>query len=284
MDEINEKHIEKLPRPITINSTECILKQMKNFICRIDLDEKNHGSGFFCKIQFSKNEVLPVLITCNHIIDDDFLSNNQFLKIFIYQKHINLSLEKIKYYTDKQYDITILEVKSNEINNFLELDNDLAIKSNIKEFNDSIYIIHYPSSSFNENVVSYGTINITKDKIKFEHFCSTEDGSSGSPILDITNNKVIGIHTGASTSFKINYGSFLNESINNFINENYSNEMIIQYKLNGEKNIAIFGSSFVDKYRNNCRIIIEKSEQEIIDIIDVKELKKKRFLNNKTNI
>ena len=49
-------------------------------ICRID--GKSIGTGFFCKIEY-QNELIPVLITNYHIIDDEFIESNNSLKIYI---------------------------------------------------------------------------------------------------------------------------------------------------------------------------------------------------------
>ena len=50
------------------------------------------------------------------------------------------------------------------------------------------------------------------------HFCSTEYGSSGSPIFDSSNNKIIGIHKKRSGK-NYNIGAFLSDSIKEFINK-----------------------------------------------------------------
>ena len=60
-----------------------------------------------------------------------------------------------------------------------------------------MYIIQYPCFYENQQLaVSYGIIkNRFIDKeYNFKHYCCTEKGSSGSPILNINNNKLIGIH------------------------------------------------------------------------------------------
>ena len=64
---------------------------------------------------------------------------------------------------------------------------------------------------------------IYEDKnYNFNHKCSTEKGSSGSPILN-TNNKVIGVHKEGHTS-NFNKGSFLNFPIKEFFKKNYNNK------------------------------------------------------------
>ena len=67
--------------------------------------------------------------------------------------------------------------------------------------------------------MSYGLlINIEGNDIK--HTCSTENGSSGSPILNLENNKVIGIHKEAGLStFNFNKATFLKFPLNDFKGE-----------------------------------------------------------------
>jgi len=59
-----------------------------------------------------------------------------------------------------------------------------------------------------------------KIKHNFNHKCSTEGGSSGSPILNI-NNKLIGIHK-ESHQNNCNIGTLLNYPIKEFIKLNYN--------------------------------------------------------------
>ena len=52
---------------------------------------------------------------------------------------------------------------------------------------------------------------------KISHRCNTEPGASGSPIISLKNNKVIGVHhTGSHRNFKINYGTLLTKPISEF--------------------------------------------------------------------
>jgi len=85
------------------------------------------------------------------------------------------------------------------------------IKINYKR--KSVYILHYPKGELS---VSYGLINDIIDG-KINHYCNTEEGSSGSPILSIKNNKIIGIHYGGS-GIKLNYGIFIKNVIDKFNN------------------------------------------------------------------
>ena len=91
-------------------------------------------------------------------------------------------------------DITIIEVKNEDgINNYLEIDNDIINNiSNVNFKKESIYTIQYERQK-EEPSVSFGIIDEINN-YTFELLCNTEEGSSSSPILNINNNKLIGIH------------------------------------------------------------------------------------------
>ena len=64
-------------------------------------------------------------------------------------------------------------------------------KSNKKQYRkSSIYILHY----LNKKYVSYGLINELREYKTIIHYCNIENDSSGSPILSLKSNKVIGVH------------------------------------------------------------------------------------------
>ena len=108
--------------------------------------------------------------------------------------------------------------------------------------NESIYILHYPN--FDKASVSYGIIKEIKDN-EIKHQCCTEGGSSGSPILNLKNKKVIGIHSKYSHNFEFNIGSYLKNSINQL---NKSNEIMIKLKI--EENDVDKNIYFLDNCNN----------------------------------
>ena len=77
----------------------------------------------------------------------------------------------------------------------------------------SVYILHYPKG--NNIHVSYGLLKGIDEK-ELNHLCSTEEGSSGSPILSLDNFKVIGIHYGGKSHYQYNKGSFIKDVLNKF--------------------------------------------------------------------
>ena len=242
-----EKKIRNSPEPVNIAGTKAILEQMINCICKIKIREAS-GTGFFCKIPLGKNESLNVLMTNYHILDEKYYEDNKEIHLLLNDEReafaIDLLTER-KTYFNKEYDITIIELKEEDgIKNFLELDDNLFKEKEKVFYEDkSIYVLQYP---YGRNAcVSYGLlINIEKNDIK--HTCSTENGSSGSPILNLENNKVIAIHKGAGLSdFNFNKGTFLRFPLNNFMEEQNND-------INASKNsIASINDFSANKNREN---------------------------------
>ena len=239
MEEIKkEKIIEEYPRAITIGETKIILNQMENCICRIIKNDGVKGTGFFCIINY-KNNIIPCMITNNHVIDEEYIKNNNSIKVSINDnkeiKNIKIDDNRIIYTKPKeQYDTTIIEIKpeKDKINNFMEIDEDIFKENSEIIYNfHSVYILQYPKSD--KASVSYGIITNIKEYNIF-HKCSTESGSSGSPIINLLNNKIIGIHKEASLTFNINKGTYLKYPINEFINKYKKNMEKLEFNLENQ--------------------------------------------------
>ena len=210
--------IDKSFNPISFEQTEKILEQMKNYICKIIIDNDTKGTGFLCKIPLhGDNKLTPVLITNNNVINDNMLARKKDINIesfctsSIKSKKLNLSNRTA--YNNKKLGISIIEIVNKDgfknINMF-ELDEDMLSSGKTDKFIDkSIYMIHSNQETL---YVSYGLVNdIGKNQsYNFMHTCKAFNGSSGSPILNLENNKIIGIHS--STNANINEGFFLNFS------------------------------------------------------------------------
>ena len=72
------------PKSISLKSTEKILEQMRNIVCKINLLDGRQGIGFFCKIVY--NNIIPVLITSYFLINEDILNRNKKISITINNK------------------------------------------------------------------------------------------------------------------------------------------------------------------------------------------------------
>ena len=220
-----EKKIKRSADPVNISNTRRILNQMINCICKIKIRSAN-GTGFFCRIPLDQNNNIICLLTNYHVLNEEYLIKNKEIHILLNDdkeaKKIDLNIKRIIYYY-KECDITIIELKEEDnIKEYLELDDNI-FKDNEKIFYEekSIYVIQYLNGD--EACVSYGILNkINKNDIL--HICSTDKGSSGSPILNLKNNKVIGIHRGSPDHAKnYNCGTLLKYPLIDFINKNKRN-------------------------------------------------------------
>ena len=122
---IKEKLLLDYHMPISLKQNEKIIEQLKNTICNINLGYKGRGTGFFMKVKFPDNEhLLPVLLTCNHVIDKTFLSEKDKIIIQINDKIKTIELKDRIIYTNEEIDITIIEIREqkDEIKYFLHLD------------------------------------------------------------------------------------------------------------------------------------------------------------------
>ena len=217
-----EKEIynEKFPKPVYIEGIKLITEQLEKSICKIYKNDGNKGTGFFCEIPYQQGKI-KVMITNYHIIDDKYIKENNKIEITLNNDNENKSIiinNKRKIYTNEEYDITIIEIKPEKDDNnnyikYMELDEQYIQNPNII-YEKSIYLIHYPSGD--KEAVSLGIINRI-DKYNIEHYCSTQRGSSGSPILGLSNNKIIGIHKEAINRREVNRGTLLKYPINEFI-------------------------------------------------------------------
>ena len=102
------------PKPLSKEIASKINEQMDTNVCKI-IKEKSTGTGFLCIIPFpNKLNLLPVLITCNHILGEKDLMEGKEIKLEINNKIKKLSINNSrKIYTDeKNCDITIIELKT----------------------------------------------------------------------------------------------------------------------------------------------------------------------------
>ena len=213
-----EKKVKNSVEPVSISSTETILNQMKYYICKIKINAI-YGTGFFCKIPFGNNITKNFFMTNYHVLNEKYYNENNKINLLINDeditKIIDLRMNRITYFNEN-YDITLIELNENDnINNFLELDDKLFRDNHeIIYENKSLYILQYPQGK--NAAVSYGLLT-SIDKFEIKHKCSTENGSSGSPILNLETNKVIGIHKEGSINFDFNKGTFLKYPLIDFI-------------------------------------------------------------------
>ena len=276
-----EKNLNDYPSIVTLEKSKKIIHQIENCICKVYTNDGGNGTVFFCYIYDFKNNIkVPVMITNNHVIGENDLNNNKKIKISFNDsifKDIELD-SKRKKYTNIDLDITIIEIKKDidciNKNSFLEIDEKIYLDNSEVLFRRKpAYIIQYPNVIGAS--VSYGLINdINQNNNEIQHFCITSKGSSGSPIILIESNKVIGVHKGFSRECtNYNLGIFLKLPINLFFgNKNY------EYA----NNINNVNSSNIDKIPNNINDINNEIKLYVkIEKIDIN--KEIFFLDNTSN-
>ena len=205
------------PTPLPKNSLEKIISQMNTSIFRISGKNGKFGIATFCTIK-NKNEKIHVMISNYEIIDRKYLACHNSIKLLINNEIKEIEFGGTQYFNEDE-DISIIEIKSqkNNIIKFLEIDDNLYNKEIELEINyrkEQIYIIH---PNIKKDIsVSFGVIvNIIKTEIIYSSFPFLS--RKYSPILNLSNNKLIGLHYNNSKPYK--KGILFNFIINEFIKE-----------------------------------------------------------------
>ena len=221
---------------------------------------------------------------------------------------ININ-ENCKIYSSERdiYDIMIIKLKDekNIKYNYLDLDEHLFDEDSEDIYkNKSIYILHYPNDDKVHVSFGYGIQKL--DEYYIKHLCNTEHCSSGSPILNLKTNKVIGIHNGAinkNNETKYNIGILLKYPLNELIKEtkevksinknellNKTNEIKLSVKINKDdinKDIYFLDNTDgiynkIKHYHDNLKELNESNTELYIN--DIKYKYKKYFKPDKEGI
>jgi len=142
------------------------------------------------------------------------------------KENITLEFGNIKYF-DKSLDLSILEIKKIKNKNikYIEFDDYLYVKDSEFFYNkESIYTIYYGNKDI---YISYGIIN-NLNKSELRCSCNVYTNSSGFPIFNLNNNKLIGLYVSKSNYFI--KGIFFKFIIKELINE-------IKYEFKYKENI-----------------------------------------------
>ena len=246
---------------LSIEGTKNILEQMKNCVFKIFSENEVKGTGFFCNIPY-QDITIPVMITNYHIINLDYIKNYKNIKIILdddkEERTIKINNKRL-IYTNEEYDVTIIEIIpfKDRIFNFMELEEKIfENESNIIYNKEYIYTIHYPL--LEKVFVSYGKINNIKE-FNIIHDCFTDKFSFGAPICNILTNKIIGILKEESKSHNQNYGTFLKNPINDFINKN------IKYIIKKKEKYNIFEFSDIINNKEDAVFILNELKKKIND-------------------
>ena len=131
----------------------------------------------------------------------------------------------------------------------------------------SVYVIHYPNGQ--KMTYSPGAIKVVSlNNYIIHHYCSTETGSSGSPIINLFNYKVIGIHKGFQKKMNHNLGTLIKGPVENF-NKLYTNDNIEKivvkiFKVNKFENLGGLDEITI-KYKKNKNNTLKDSNLDDIE-------------------
>ena len=269
---------------VDIDNIKIIEKQMKHCICRIKNGDKIYN-GFLCNIKYDKENKIRGLFTLYDIINDNDIKEKKSIELF-FNNNKEYKLIKLdnnrKIYSDKNLGIRIFIIQnSDNINNdknYLDLDDGLFDK-NISYTNKSIYYIQ--NQKGNKTSVTFGNIREINDS-KISHICRVGNNSEGSPILNLANNKVIGIQN-------IKDGLFLQNIIQDLINEKINiNNKEIENLFNKNSNIIQKIDSLnilgIKKYPNQTKNEFQKLDSFLIKNSSFKHIKAKNIIEKSIEI
>ena len=265
MDASNSQNQEGNAITLTSEQKKTILDQVSNSICLIKCGY-TQGDGFFCLIPDSDFARLqPVLITY-------YMSSKESKKLRLFykneEKYIDMA-ESRHFYSNKAYNITIIELKDDEFppEIFLMLD-DLINNTgkeetlNAQYLNQDIYLIF--NQNGNNKEFAYDKVKEIKDFLIIG-YCPNDYILAGSPIFNLNSFNVIGIHKGKSGKSDSNIGSIIRIPI-------------IEYNKSKE------GLKKENKNIESLNIVKSTEEpKSIIELLSQKYLKEKDDLENKLN-
>jgi hypothetical protein len=256
---------------LTLQQAHFILEQMKKCICTVYMGKENgFGTGFFCNIPY-KNQKLKVLITASSHIKNHLKRSKITIKLNDAIKEIKINDDR-KIYLNENYNTAIIEINPSKdgINDFLELDEFFN-----ERINERVYTIQLDREQ--NTCISFGTL-IKIEENEIYHLCSTEMGSSGSPILNINTCKVIGIHLHYYKDEQLNMGTLLNYIIKDF---NQDNNLVNLYNDKSFSNLKLISSgSYGDIY---SAYSIKDKIEVCLKKINIEKMKLNYELNNLEN-
>ena len=234
-----EKEDDETPKYFDVLEFPKTLEEIKNSSCCVYVYynlrlEHSHMSipgystyniGFFCQVSYL-NEMHKLLIT--NINANAELNDCSYINCY-YHEDINkipslsITLDKSRHiYLNKKYNILIVEIKNENENvgNYFEYDFDNSeedINTNIKkEKGNLLCLLSLKGKSIINMEFLFGNLNEIKENEI--NSCNFNKNCFGSPIINLNNNKLIGIFTSLDKAIILDY--FLEEY---FMNKNNAN-------------------------------------------------------------
>ena len=260
------------------------------------------GTGFFCKIKNpNSSDSLPVLITSSQFYNKEDFYTKKKIELIIknYKYTLYVDDSRKSYINDDKYNISLLEIKKEDyldIDSFLEIESDESFDSNNLYQNESLGLVSYNKKEKNYNAIKFKIKTINENQYAFKFVSNLNEELIGSPIINITNNKILGIYKNYDKKINLNNGILLKIPINEFFEEerqreifNPKNKNIFKtsktlkstIRLNNENeekeigiiyiipkklhDLRLFGDDFVKNNKDKCKLLFydEKRDKEI---------------------
>ena len=265
---------------------------------------KNNGKkgiGFFCKIKNpNSSDSLPVLITSSQFYNKEDFYTKKKIELIIknYKYTLYVDDSRKSYINDDKYNISLLEIKKEDyldIDSFLEIESDEGFDSNNLYQNESLGLVSYNKKEKNYNAIKFKIKTINENQYAFKFVSNLNEELIGSPIINITNNKILGIYKNYDKKINLNNGILLKIPINEFFEEERQREMFnpknknifktsktlkSTIRLNNEEekeigiiymipkklhDLRLFGDDFVKNNKGKCKLIFydQKRDKDI---------------------
>ena len=190
------------------------INKVSKCVCKIILNINNksfYGTGFFMKVSFSEDNKCKFLVANHHVISENSL--NKEIEIELHNKKtVTLKLDPNLYieFFGGDLDVTVIQI-NDKISRIFEdvefLDCDMDYTNGYELYkNKDVFASGYP---FGKEIVTSGGSIVDINNFEFDHNIGTETGSSGSPVVLLGNEKLIGIHKQGNTRKKLNQGTFI---------------------------------------------------------------------------
>ena len=179
-----------------------------------------YSIGFFCQVSYQneRHKLLITNINANAELNDCSYINCYYHEDINKIPSLSITLDKSRHiYLNKKYNILIVEIKNENVGNYFEYDFDNSeedTNTNIKNEKGNLLCL---LSLKGKGKLKFGNLNEIKEN-EINISCNFDKSFFGSPIINLNNNKIIGIFTSLDKGITLDY--FLEEY---FMNKNNAN-------------------------------------------------------------
>ncbi len=175
------------------------LSNMKRYLQKEDATCKlitGKGTGFFCELQLQDYK-LKVLLTCNHVLNEDLIKNNSKIKIKYKNTIKEITINELRFVcTNELLDYTCIQILFNDnINDYFQIDSNINNNNPNEIYNNELFAIYQCPEESDVSLIE-GKIEDFKSNGVILHNISTDFGSSGGPLILSNNLNIVGIHRG----------------------------------------------------------------------------------------